>query len=69
MSSNFLLDKQGDSRNVPVAFILHRNILFSVRNEELPVFRLQRLRARTQPGYVSDGKDVLLDLYGADVEY
>src|SRR3569623_470870 len=69
MSSNFQLDKQGDSRNVPVAFILHRNILFSVRNEELPVFRLQRLRARTQPGYVSDGKDVLLDLYGADVEY
>jgi len=69
LSSDFLLDKQGDARNVAVAFILHRNILFSVRNEELPVFRLQRLRARTQPGYVSDGKDVLLDLYGADVEY
>lgn len=69
MSSDFLLDKGGETRNVPVAFILHRSILFSVRNEELPVFRLQRLRARTQPGYVSDGKDVLLDLYGADVEY
>ena len=37
--------------------------------EELPVFRLQRLRARTQPGYVTDGKDVLLDLYAADAEY
>ncbi|MDI6751027.1 MAG: CorA family divalent cation transporter [Pseudomonadota bacterium] len=69
LSSNFLLSRQGVTRNVPVAFILHRNILFSVRNEELPVFRLQRLRARTQPGYVSDGKDVLLDLFGADVEY
>ncbi|MFN3884554.1 MAG: CorA family divalent cation transporter [Rhodocyclaceae bacterium] len=69
LSSNFLLTRQGVTRNVPVAFILHNNILFSVRNEELPVFRLQRLRARTQPGYVSDGKDVLLDLYGADVEY
>jgi len=33
------------------------------------VFRLQRLRARTQPGYVTDGKDVLLDLYAADAEY
>ncbi|MEN9493710.1 MAG: hypothetical protein RJA63_4159, partial [Pseudomonadota bacterium] len=52
-----------------VAFVLHRNILFSVRQEELPVFRLQRLRARIQPGYVNDGKDVLLDLYAADVEY
>ena len=45
------------------------NILFSVRKEELPVFRLQRLRARTQPGYVTEGKDVLLDLYAADAEY
>ena len=53
----------------PVAFILHQDILFSVRKEELPVFRLQRLRARTQPGYVTEGKDVLLDLYAADVEY
>jgi magnesium transporter len=35
----------------------------------LPVFRLQRRRARTQLGYVSDCTDVLLDLYGADVEY
>jgi magnesium transporter len=52
-----------------VAFVLHQNILFSVRDEELPVFRLQRLRARIQPGYVSEGKDVLLDLYAADVEY
>jgi magnesium transporter len=69
MRSDFLLAKEGESRNVAVAFILHRNILFSVRNEELPAFRLQRLRARTQPGYVSDGKDVMLDLYGADVEY
>ena len=69
LHSDFLLDKPEEARNVAVAFILHDNILFSVRNEELPVFRLQRLRARTQPGYVTDGMDVLLDLYDADVEY
>jgi magnesium transporter len=69
LHSNFLLDSEGDSRSVPVAFILHQGILFSLRNEELPVFRLQRRRARTQPGYVNDCTDVLLDLYGADVEY
>jgi magnesium transporter len=69
LHSDFLLDKEDESRNVPVAFILHNNILFSMRDEELPVFRLQRLRARIQPGYVTDGKDVLLDLYDADVEY
>jgi len=69
LHSDFLLDMHDESRNVPVAFILHKDVLFSVRTEELPVFRLQRLRARTQPGYVTDGKDVLLDLYAADAEY
>jgi magnesium transporter len=69
LHSDFLLDKEGESRNVPVAFILFKDILFSVREEELPVFRLQRLRARIQTDYVSDGMDMLLDLYDADVEY
>ncbi len=69
LHSNFLRERAGDSRSVPVSFILHGGILFSVRDEELPVFRLQRRRALTQPGYVSDSIDVLLDLYGADVEY
>ncbi len=70
LHSDFLLDRpDSEARNVAVAFILHDNILFSVRSEELPVFRLQRLRARSQPGYVKDGLEVLLDLYDADVEY
>jgi magnesium transporter len=69
LHSDFLLDAEDKARNVAVAFILHKDILFSVRKEELPVFRLQRLRARTQPGYVTEGKDVLLDLYAADAEY
>lgn len=69
LHSDFLLDTKDGSRNVAVALILHRDILFTVRTEELPVFRLQRLRARTQPGYVTEGKDVLLDLYAADAEY
>lgn len=67
--SDFLLDREGQSRSVPVAFVLRGDILFSVRSEELPVFRLQRLRARTQAGLVSDSKDMLLDLYGAEAEY
>lgn len=69
LHSDFLLDREDESRNVMVAFILNNGTLFSVRNEELPVFRLQRLRARAQTGYVSEAKDVLLDLYAADVEY
>ena len=69
LHSDFLLDREDESRNVAVAFVLHKGMLFSVRDEELPVFRLQRLRARAQTGYVSEARDVLLDLYAADVEY
>ncbi|OIR04836.1 magnesium transport protein CorA [mine drainage metagenome] len=69
LHSAFLLDREDESRNVAVAFILNNETLFSVRSEELPVFRLQRLRARAHAGYVSEAKDVLLDLYAADVEY
>ncbi len=69
LHSNFLLDRGGKSRSVPVAFILHKDILFSLRNEDLPVFRLQRRRVETVPGYATDCFDLLLNLYGLDVEY
>lgn len=68
LHSNFVRDRGGDSASVSVAFVLHGGILFSLRNEDLSVFRLQRRRALTQPGYISDSVDLLLDLYGADVE-
>ncbi|WP_337877750.1 magnesium/cobalt transporter CorA [Caldimonas sp.] len=67
--SDFLIDEDDTSRNVRVAFILHRNILFSIHDRDLPVFRLLRLRARRMPGLIEDAKDVLLKLYDADAEY
>jgi len=67
--SDFLIDDGETARNVRVAFILHRNILFSVHAEDLPVFRLLRLRARRIPALIGDAKDVLLKLYDADAEY
>jgi magnesium transporter len=67
--SDFLVDDGETARNVRVAFILHRNILFSVHSEPLPVFRLLRLRARRIPALIEDAKDVLLKLYDADAEY
>jgi len=67
--SDFLLDKEDVSQSVPVAFLLHDETLFSLRKVDLPVFRLQRLRALSQPNYVLDARDVLIDLYAADAEY
>ncbi|MCW5634258.1 MAG: magnesium/cobalt transporter CorA [Rubrivivax sp.] len=67
--SDFLIDDDVAPRNVRVAFILHHNVLFSVHAEDLPVFRLLRLRARRIPALIEDAKDVLLKLYDADAEY
>ena len=67
--SDFLIDDMEAPRNVRVAFILYNNVLFSVHNEDLPVFRLLRLRARRIPALIEDAKDVLLKLYDADAEY
>ena len=71
--SDFLLDDDDDdgtpARNVRVAFIVKDGVLFSIHGEDLPVFRLLRLRARRIPALIEDAKDVLLKLYDADAEY
>ena len=70
LRTDFLLEEEdGPSRVVTVAFILSGKILFSVHNDDLPVFRLVRLRARSRPGSIEDYMDVLLDLYATDAEY
>ena len=67
--SDFLIDDDVTPRNVRVAFILKDGVLFSVHGEDLPVFRLLRLRARRTVALIGDAKDVLLKLYDADAEY
>lgn len=70
LRTDFLLEEEdGPSRTVTVAFILARNMLFSVHSHDLPIFRLVRMRARSRPGSIADYKDVLLDLYATDAEY
>jgi len=67
--SDFLLGKESESRSVIVAFVLSNNVLFSVHDEDLPVFQRFRLRTHRQPDLVADSRDVLIDLYGSDVEF
>ena len=75
--SDFLLDDEEDPRSVRVAFFLNQHntelkscgVLFSIHEEDIPVFRLLRLRARRAPGLIEDAKDVLLKLFDADAEY
>jgi len=75
--SDFLIADEDAPRTVRVAFILNqhndtlksRGVLFSIHDEDLPVFRLLRLRARRAPGLIEDAKEVLLKLFDADAEY
>ena len=75
--SDFLIADDDEPRTVRVAFILNqfneqhksKGVLFSIHDEDVPVFRLLRLRARRAPGLIEDAKEVLLKLFDADAEY
>ncbi len=75
--SDFLIDDHEQPRGVRVAFILNlvndelksKGVLFSIHDEDVPVFRLLRLRARRAPGLINDAREVLLKLFDADAEY
>ena len=75
--SDFLIDDNEQPRSVRVAFILNltnsdlksKGVLFSIHDEDVPVFRLLRMRARRAPGLIEDAKEVLLALFDGDAEY
>ncbi|MFZ4288396.1 magnesium/cobalt transporter CorA [Variovorax sp. HJSM1_2] len=75
--SDFLVADEESPHTVRVAFILNqhnasmksRGVLFSIHDEDVPVLRLIRMRARRAPGLIEDAKDVLLKLLDADAEY
>ena len=75
--SDFLVANFDNPDTERVAFILNLNnpalkshdILFSIHDETVPVFRLIRMRARRMPGLISDAKELLLKLFDADAEY
>ncbi len=74
---DFLIADEENPRSVRVAFILNQDntelrscgVLFSIHDEDAPVFRLLRMRARRAPGLIKDAKDVLLKLLDGDAEY
>src|SRR4029078_9955528 len=75
--SDFLIADDEQPSTGRAAFIPNRQntalkshgVLFSIHDEDVPVFRLLRLRARRAPGLIEDAKEVLLKLFDADAEY
>lgn len=69
LRSDFLSGKESHSRSVTVAFVLSDAVLVSIHEEDLPIFRLLRLHLHAQGGAIVNSLDVLVDLYGMDVEF
>jgi len=69
LRSDFLSGTESHSHSVAVAFILSGETLVSIHEEDLPIFRLLRMRLHAESGTVEDSRDVLVDLYGMDVEF
>ena len=74
---DFLVAHEEEPRTVRAAFVLNQpsasgrgeGVLFSIHQEDVPAFRLVRLRARRAVGLVENAKEVLLKLFDADAEY
>ncbi|MFA6121394.1 MAG: magnesium/cobalt transporter CorA [Sideroxydans sp.] len=69
LRSDFLSGTESHSHSVAVAFVLSGDTLISIHEEDLPIFRLLRMRLRAESGAIHDSRDVLVDLYGMDVEF
>ena len=69
LRSDFLSGTESHSHSVAVAFVLTGETLISVHEADLPIFRLLRVRLHAESGDIEDARDVLVDLYGMDVEF
>ena len=69
LRSDFLSGTESHAHSVAVAFVLSGETLISIHDEDLPIFRLLRIRQHSESGRIENSRDVLIDLYGMDVEF
>jgi len=69
LRSDFLLGTESHTHSVAVAFVLADATLISIHEEDLPIFRLLRLRMQSESGPIENSRDVLIDLFGMDIEF
>ncbi|GAB6068583.1 magnesium/cobalt transporter CorA [Methylothermus subterraneus] len=66
--SLFLHEVEGKPRNTSVAFTLTDERLITLREREIPAFRLLRMRARHQPQLIQSPAHMLLSLFEIKIE-
>jgi magnesium transporter len=69
LRSDFLLGTESHTHSVAVAFMLADATLISIHDEDLPIFRLLRLRMQSESRPFESSRDVLIDLFGMDIEF
>ncbi|MDD2928511.1 MAG: CorA family divalent cation transporter, partial [Sideroxydans sp.] len=69
LRSDYLSGTESHAHSVAVAFVLAGETLISIHDEDLPIFRLLRIRLHAESGPIENSRDVLIDLYGMDVEF
>ena len=65
----FLHEVEGRARNTSVLFTLSGDRLFSLREREIPAFRLLRMRAKRDPAVGASALSVLLTLFEIKIEH
>ena len=69
INSLFLHESEGRYRNLSIGFTMSGARLFTVREREIPPFRLLRMRARRNPDVARDSVDVILSVFEIKIEY
>lgn len=64
----FYNDAEDRAGNETVAFTIHNGQLFTLRERDLPAFRLYRMRSRYQEMINGNAYEILLDLFEVKVE-
>lgn len=64
----FYADAEDHAGNATVAFTIHDGRLYTLRERELPAFRLYRMRTRSQTLIDGNAYELLLDLFETKIE-
>ena len=68
LRSDFLTGSESSTHSVAIAFVLTGRALISIHESDLPIFRLLRIRMRSESGPIEDCRDVLIELFDMDVD-
>ncbi|WP_018412771.1 magnesium/cobalt transporter CorA [Methyloversatilis thermotolerans] len=68
LRTDMLIGRASSYTTEALRFVIGRQRLVSLHDEDLPIMRLLRLRSRARPGRVTQPTDIVVELFALDVE-